>query len=321
MTSINTDSFQKTLLRLYSDSEGKKVEAKKSEDSFHSVLASVESPQKVPENIKGSEIGKALKLETPILPQLKKTEEISKIVAPSPELTTQIIGDFPIEEETSNIPNIEVKIETDNSIPKIPTVVSSRRIDLGETIADKEEKSEIREIQDIIVAAGKHHGVDPSLGLAIARVESSFNPKAVSSDGHASKGVFQLLDSTGKDIHLTSGITEPYQPFDPSMNSYLGIGHLRRLLDIFSKETPLTSNLSTHAAKSADDLEKLAVAAYNAGEGNVARAQAKALQIGKDPSVFQNIKPYLPEITRGYVDKVNDLRNQFVLNYKDSKVT
>jgi len=144
--------------------------------------------------------------------------------------------------------------------------------------------------------------------MAIAQTESSFQPTAVSRDGHASKGIFQLLDSTGKDMLGHTGLDESYDPFDPAQNAYLGVGYLRRLHDIFSVETKLSGRTRTTPAASAQHLEKLAVAAFNAGEGSVARAQAKAKSLGKDPSDYSSVEPYLPASTRLYVRKVSDIR-------------
>lgn len=168
------------------------------------------------------------------------------------------------------------------------------------------------EIKDVIHTAGKYHGVDPTLTLAVARAESAFDPRAVSSDGHDSKGLFQLLDSTGRDMLSRFGVGEDYDPFNPSQNSFLGVGYLRRLHDIFSENSTLTRQLSTHPARSAADLEKLAVAAFNTGEGNVARAQARALAAGKDPSLYSSVEAYLPGQTRDYVARV--MRYRLAMN-------
>ena len=169
----------------------------------------------------------------------------------------------------------------------------------------------IEEIQTIIEGAGRRHGIDPHLGMAIAHAESDFRVRATSQDGHHSKGLFQLLDSTGKDMMGHIGVSGPYQPYNPQQNALLGVGYLRRLHDIFSTETSLGSNMKTVPATSADDLEKIAIAAFNAGEGNVARAQAKARALGKDPSDFSAIEPFLPASTRSYVKKVSSLRNAY----------
>ncbi len=167
-------------------------------------------------------------------------------------------------------------------------------------------------IKEIIRTAGKFYGVDPNLGMAVAQAESSFQPTAVSKDGHESKGIFQLLDNTGHDMLSRNGIDkEHYDPFDPAQNAYLGVGYLRRLHDIFSEQTELGGNLKTFPVSSAEHLEKLAVAAFNTGEGNVARAQARAQSAGKDPADFASVEPYLPASTRQYVQRVSQLRDLF----------
>lgn len=195
--------------------------------------------------------------------------------------------------------------------PPAPELASLRRVDLPpnrrpDTAAFDSNKESIKQI---IADAGRRHGIDPSLSLAIAEAESSFRPNAVSKDGHASKGIFQLLDSTGKDMMDISGISAPYKPFDPEQNATLGVGYLRRLHDIFSVETNLGYNIKTVPVTSADHLEKLAIAAFNAGEGSVARAQARARALGKDPTDFNAIEAHLPASTRAYVQKVSALRD------------
>lgn len=343
MTSIITDDYKKAMLRLYSstDNSAAKSESSKSENHFDNVLKSLEHKAPAPSIEEAKFIDKPNTQINLKETDLKEIEEVRKInihtsaepppiITPSPIAVNGVIGDMPLDEENSigippkpptiiNEPKLEVSEE--KSIPKTPTIIAAEDFERDEVVKVDPDliPDQAEGIKNIIIDAGKFHGVDPSLGLAIARVESAFNPKAVSKDGFHSKGVFQLLDSTGKDIHASSGMTEPYRPFDPSMNSYLGLGHFRRLLDLFSKESTLTSSLKTVGAQSADDLEKLAVAAFNAGEGNVARAQQKALQNGKDPSVFENVRSYLPDITRSYVDKVGSLRDQFAQNIVDTK--
>ena len=113
---------------------------------------------------------------------------------------------------------------------------------------------------------------------------------------------------------------EQYDAFDPAQNAYLGVGYLRRLHDIFSSETNLGGNLKTVPVKSADDLEKVALAAFNAGEGNVASAQRAAARRGLDPSRFENISPHLPPSTRAYVERVTQFRVQFAKNDGGSEV-
>ncbi len=203
---------------------------------------------------------------------------------------------------------------------KTPALLSVRRVDTreeGDSLSTASAPDEPRaslaapvvskaevNYSDVIVEAGKKHGVDPSLSLSVALAESSLNPKAVSSDGLESKGLFQLLDSTGKHLLERSGEQGPYDPFNPQLNVDLGVGYLRYLHDLFSKDSELPNKLRTSAAANSSSLEKLAVAAFNAGEGRVASAQQRAQSAGLDPSVYENVEPYLPETTKEYVKKV-----------------
>lgn len=196
---------------------------------------------------------------------------------------------------------------------KTPTVVSIRRVDEKGTEISKSFEERVEAVRKLVSEAGEKFGVDPSLSLAVVSRESSFNDKAVSSDGHASKGLFQLLDRTGTDLADKFGLNREYNPFDPEQNVYLGVGYLRRLHDLFSKETELANQSKTTPAANSASLEKLAVAAFNAGEGRVASAQERAKAAGLDPSHYDQIQHYLPETTRDYVARVMEAKGQFSL--------
>jgi soluble lytic murein transglycosylase-like protein len=134
----------------------------------------------------------------------------------------------------------------------------------------------------------------------------------VSSDGHASKGLFQLLDSTGKDLLARGAQTDrPYDPFDPDLNIELGTSYLKYLHDIFKSPTSLPNDRSTKPAADDTSLEMLAVAAFNAGEGRVASAQHRAQRAGKDPAHYDNVAPFLPASTREYVSRVVSSKKLF----------
>jgi len=89
-------------------------------------------------------------------------------------------------------------------------------------------------------------GVNPSLVAAVAKVESRFNTRAVSSRG--ARGLMQLMPATGKRLGV-----QPAELFDPEKNLDAGARYLRELADRFG-----------------DDLS-LVLAAYNAGEAAVAQ--------------------------------------------------
>ena len=55
---------------------------------------------------------------------------------------------------------------------------------------------------------------------------------------------------------------------------------------------------------SSGERSRFAVAAYNAGQGRVARAQEQAAALRRDPTRYESIRSFLPRITQRYVDRV-----------------
>jgi len=111
----------------------------------------------------------------------------------------------------------------------------------------------------------KQYRLEPALLRAVIKVESDFNPTAVSSKG--ARGLMQLMP-------LTAAALNVLDPFDPNENIRAGAGELRRLLDRFG------GNL------------RLALAAYHAGEARVSRS------VGVPP--FRSTRRYVGEVLRHY---------------------
>lgn len=98
------------------------------------------------------------------------------------------------------------------------------------------------DLRQLVREISGERGLDPRLVDALVRVESGYNPKAVSRKG--AQGLMQLMPDTASRLDVDD-------PFDPEQNVRGGVRELDRLIDRYS------GNL------------QLALAAYNAGEGAV----------------------------------------------------
>lgn len=125
----------------------------------------------------------------------------------------------------------------------------------------------------IIEQVASRYSVDPALIKAIIRVESNFNPYAVSPAG--AMGLMQLMPTTAKSLGVTN-------PFDPVQNIDGGVRYLQSLLKRFN------GNLD------------LALAAYNWGPANI---ESRGITDLSDPVQFAK----LPAETQNYVKKIREL--------------
>src|SRR5581483_8683829 len=145
-------------------------------------------------------------------------------------------------------------------------------------------------------------GVEPALSVAVARAESSLDPSARSPDG-LSVGTFQVTRATAAEMRRKIAAGTVARP-PGTDDEALGVGYLGYLHDIFGRAATLARNLATVPVADETERRLFAVAAFNAGEGAVARAQAKAAAAGGDPTRFADVRQFLPRSTQGYVERV-----------------
>ena len=99
-------------------------------------------------------------------------------------------------------------------------------------------------IDEAVERIAAQHALPPALLHSVIKVESNYNPYAISSAG--AQGMMQLIPSTARRFGVSN-------VFNPVENIQGGARYLRYLLDLYKGNYPL------------------ALAAYNSGEGNVAR--------------------------------------------------
>jgi hypothetical protein len=169
------------------------------------------------------------------------------------------------------------ELQTRLNIPCYVPASQTGHIKAGQTAGENSSPAE-PEMMAVMRDIFRKEGVPQNLAW-LAKVESSFDPEAVSSAGAV--GLFQLMPATAERFGLQIYPVDDRKT--PGKSAKAAACYLRQLHSEFGEWS-------------------LALAAYNAGEGRVRRA-LKA----QKARTYLEIMPHLPAETRNYVPRVMTL--------------
>jgi len=144
---------------------------------------------------------------------------------------------------------------------------STDKVTLDFNTAPSKKISEIpKAFKDLVEEAARQHGLDPNLLHAMIRVESGYNPRALSARG--ARGLMQLMPDTARRFGVSDA-------FNPRENVRAGAEYIQWLLKLFQGDV------------------ELALAGYNAGEQAVIRAGYRIPKYGET-------QIYVPKVLAHY---------------------
>ncbi|WP_434798837.1 lytic transglycosylase domain-containing protein [Terrisporobacter vanillatitrophus] len=174
---------------------------------------------------------------------------------------------------TTNSQNINININLNkddlDNILGLETLNSSQNSNKIE--ATNKDKNVNERIENAIGNAAKKYGVDENLIRSIIKVESNFDPNAVS--GAGAKGLMQLMPFNCTDL----GVKDP---LNIEQNIDGGTRHIKEYLDMYNGDV------------------QMALMAYNGGPGRMASRGVDSINdLYKMPKETQN---YVPKVMKYY---------------------
>jgi membrane-bound lytic murein transglycosylase F len=134
-------------------------------------------------------------------------------------------------------------------------------------------KSRLPKYKGMFIQAATKHGISPALLAAQSYQESHWDPKAKSPTGV--RGIMMLTQPVAKSLGVTSRL-------DAKQNIFAGAKYHAKMKKMFDENV------------TEPDRTWMALAAYNVGRGHFRDAQALAVELGKNPNLWIDMKEVLP---------------------------
>lgn len=151
---------------------------------------------------------------------------------------------------------------------------------------------------------------------AVYAKESSFGQIRGKRNSVGAAGDFQIRRATARGLGLQVSAAND-ERFDVGAAAAAAAKQLKRSDDYFRNQSKFTKAISV---SNSDERKKFALAAYNAGDSRIARAQQLARKAGDDPTKWESVKKYLEKAgatksqakeTRDYVDSISNNEKAF----------